>query len=190
MLKTLKVFLITFVCVFVCFLGLRLGYDFITSKKGVPEIADNVGEAAQAPPAAPSVPEPRVKSETRIVYEYISSIDGAVEKSEETAPYFLIGKTLAEIKELYKGWSAISFTEDLIVLRKTNPPPDGQKYVVGVVDGQIAVFYKNPVNGTNIKEITSSPVGALPREEQQKLLDGIEVGTETELMRMLEDYGS
>jgi hypothetical protein len=191
MIKTLKVFLITFVCVFVCFLGLRFGYDFIAQRKiAAPEIAEDVSEAAQAPRPAATIPEPRVKAGTRIVYEYISSIDGAVETSEESVPYFLIGKTRKDVAELYKDWRTLTFTEDLIVLRKTGEPPGGQKYVVGVLDGQIAVFYKNPVNGSSIKEITSSPVSALPREEQQKLLDGVEVGSEAELMQMLQDYGS
>jgi hypothetical protein len=191
MIKVLKVFLVTFVCALVLFMGLRWGYEFIMGKKGgVPEIANDAEEIARAPEPAVVLPEPRVKSETRIVYEYISPIDGAVETSEESAPYFLIGKTREDIKELYKDWNTLKFSEELIVLRKTAAPPDGQKYVVGVVDGQIAVFYKNPVNGTNIKEITGAPVAALPREEQEKLLDGVEVGSETELIRMLEDYGS
>jgi hypothetical protein len=190
MLKTLKVFLVTFACVFVCFIGLRWGYDYIAGKKeGVPEIETDISKVVNKDPV-PSPEKPRVKSETKIVYEYISTLDGSVERAEESAPYFLIGKTAEEIKELYKDWQTLTFNEDLIVMRKKTNSPGAQKYILGVLDGQITVFYKNPVNGSNIKEITSAPVSALPPEERQKLLDGVEIESETELMRMLEDYGS
>jgi hypothetical protein len=192
MLKTLKVFSITFACVFVCFMGLRFGYDYIIEKRGddVPEIGANIGEIARPPAPTEAERAARLKAGAKIIYEYISQLDGSIEKSEETAPYFLIGKTLEDIKTLYKDWQTLTFTEDLIVLRKAANLPGAQKYILGVLDGQITVFYKNPVNGSNIKEITSAPVAALPREEQQKLLDGVEIETEDELMRMLEDYGS
>ena len=64
------------------------------------------------------------------------------------------------------------------------------EYIVGVLDGYITVFYREEVEGTNVKEITESPASALSKDEQVNLRQGIKIRNEMELMRVLEDYGS
>lgn len=62
------------------------------------------------------------------------------------------------------------------------------RYMVGTSNGFVAVFYGT--SGEALKEITTTPTTALPPEEQQRLLEGIRVYTNEELVRVLQDYGS
>ena len=62
------------------------------------------------------------------------------------------------------------------------------RYLVGTSNGFLAVFYGT--SGDSIKEVTTTPTTALPPEEQLRLLEGIRVYTNEELVRVLQDYGS
>jgi hypothetical protein len=62
-------------------------------------------------------------------------------------------------------------------------------YRLGLHDGYITVFFGT--DGTKgIKEVTSTPASALPREEWMRLAIGIEVTGDEELALYLQDYGS
>jgi len=64
-------------------------------------------------------------------------------------------------------------------------------FIVTTSDGYIVVFYaSNEGKGGQIMETTSTHVGTLPPEEQDRLAHGIRVDTYEALLRLLEDYGS
>jgi len=132
----------------------------------------------------------RITANTRLIYEYQYEEDSIIDRTEEDAPYFLINKTEEDIRELYNDWDVLKFTEGEVVLRRTIEGMSRQYFYIGVMDGYIAVFYQNPINGSNLKEITSTPYSILPLQEQYKLLKGVEVAGEENLIRMLEDYTS
>jgi hypothetical protein len=70
-----------------------------------------------------------------------------------------------------------------------NPPAaaDTQPlYQLGIQDGYITVYY----GGGPVKEVTARPTDALPFDEKLRLSEGIPVYNETELARLLQDYGS
>ena len=62
-------------------------------------------------------------------------------------------------------------------------------YVVKILDGYITVYYSEH-NGGGIKVFTNIHAGALSREDQDSLIQGIRVYSEEELVRILQDYGS
>jgi hypothetical protein len=74
-------------------------------------------------------------------------------------------------------------------LTDTNPPAAAEPqpmYKLGVQDGYITVYY----GGGPVKEVTALPTDALPFDEKLRLNEGIPVYDETELAKLLQDYGS
>ena len=132
----------------------------------------------------------RIVPSTLMVYEYVYKDGGIQETTQDNSPYFLLDKTEEEISDMFSDWEIVSFTSEKVVLRKTLEEKSGQYYILGIQDGCIAVFYSEPVNGSKLKEVTSTPVSALSAEEQIRLREGINVDGKEELMRLLEDYGS
>ena len=65
-------------------------------------------------------------------------------------------------------------------------------FIVTSYDGYVIILYSE-ANGKAewvIHEITTTPVSGLPYEEQERLISGIPVYTEEELIRILQDYES
>jgi len=151
---------------------------------------------ASATPAAEDSPSPspmpeiaKIRADTTIVYEYHHE-DGQTDTSQEAAPYFLIGMTEEEMTSQFTDWKVVEFSADKVVMRREIPGKSGQYYIVGVKDGYVAVFYQTPINGTNLKEITDTPVSTLPASDRQRLEDGIEITGDAALARIMQDYGS
>ncbi len=139
---------------------------------------------------ASSIDAKRVGENTKMVYQYYYLKDGVVEKSTEVAPYFLVGLSQFELAEKLMGWEIVSFANDEIVLEKKINQKSTPNYTIGIKDGFVAVFYDDVVGESNIKEVTDMPITALSEEEQARLLSGIRVKSEDELLKVLEDYGS
>jgi hypothetical protein len=151
-------------------------------------------ETAASPPPKIEILMPAERDEvnenTKFIYEYYYLGDEKTDSTEEDAPYFLYGKTEPELIRLFTDWDIVSFEDNIVTMRKTVEGMSNQYYVIGSLDGYIAVFYKNEINGNNLKEITDTPVSLLPIEIQEQLLKGINVVGEDSLNRMLEDYES
>lgn len=132
----------------------------------------------------------KIYKSTIIVYEYYNISTGKMEVEEEEPPYFMIGFTEEELKSTFRDWLLISFNSERVVMRKNIQDKKINTYVVGVQQGYVAIFTREPENKTTLKELTEIPVSALPIEEQQRLLNGIEIVGEDKLYKILEDYGS
>ena len=61
------------------------------------------------------------------------------------------------------------------------------RYMLGTDHGFIAVFY---ADDRALKERTMTPASALSPEERERLVSGIYIYTEEQLVRALQDYGS
>ena len=70
-----------------------------------------------------------------------------------------------------------------------NEALDNHLYLVTISDGYIVV-YNSESNGGGVKMSTNTYVGALSTEDQERLLYGIRVYTDEELVRILQNYGS
>jgi len=133
--------------------------------------------------------EPLIASDTRIVYEYYYA-DGFTERTDELSPDFLLGKTKTELERTLIDWDVLLFSENEVILRKTMTTNSNQHYILGVYEGYLAVFYAEETEGSNLKEITDTPVNALAPEEQVKLRAGILITGKENLIRALETYCS
>ena len=137
-----------------------------------------------------SFTEHKITPVTKITCEYYYEGDGKTETASENSPYFLIGLTRSQVENRYPDWEILNFDANEVVMRKNLEEKSNQYYILSEQNGYIAVFYKFPVNGTNLKEITSTHINALPPEEKARIATGIEVEGENALMKILEDYGS
>ena len=77
-----------------------------------------------------------------------------------------------------------------MVLRRTVEGNSHERYIVGVKNGYVAVFYEEEQNGVSLKEQTNIPVSSLDEEEQKRLAEGILVVGKDRLAQVLQDYGS
>ena len=195
---TLKILSFVVIFVAVAAASVYLGFNYVNKRYNLekpisdtdPDTTADKNDSQEIEIEIAPNKEVRITEKTKLVYEYLYKDDAKIDKTEEDAPYFLINKTQQEIKDLYNDWDLLKFTENEVVLRKTVEGMSRQYYYIGVLDGYVAVFYKNAINGSNLKEITSTPYSTLPIEEQYKIQKGIEVTGEDNLIRLLEDYDS
>ncbi|MCL1883663.1 MAG: BofC C-terminal domain-containing protein [Defluviitaleaceae bacterium] len=83
------------------------------------------------------------------------------------------------------GFIELAEAEPETVISDSEP---AHNFIVTSRDGYIAVYYAG--EETELRELTFTPVNALPPEEQERLAQGIHIYTEEALTRILEDYGS
>jgi hypothetical protein len=62
------------------------------------------------------------------------------------------------------------------------------RYLVGVFDGYVAVFYTGDEGAAAV--LTSTPVNTLPADDQRRITNGIKIYTDEQLAKILQDYGS
>ena len=154
---------------------------------------------AEAPAASDNIvppPEPeqtsgqlRIKPSTRIVFESVNQAGNKTLVTDEAPPYFLVDLSQNKVQEYYPDWNIVEFDENTVKLRRTIPAEPAGRFVLGVKDNYVAVYQLD--NGSvSLKEVTATPIGALSRDEQNKLISGIDIQNENQLAQMLEDYGS
>jgi len=61
------------------------------------------------------------------------------------------------------------------------------KYVLGESNGFVAVFYYNQLD---VKEMTRTPTSSLTDSEFKRLSEGVNIYTDEQLVRILQDYDS
>jgi hypothetical protein len=192
------------ISVFICGLSLLAGYYFFGSQpeeKGwvsrassngpIVSEGESSGEDSPGEFALPPTPEPvRIHPNTKIIYEYFYQGDNTIDTSTESPPYFLMDMTREKLQKQYDGWQIIEFTDRQVVLRKNIPGVSAHSYILGVKDNFIAVYDQSQAGVILLKEVTNTPIQSLSDEEQEKLRSGIKVVGETQLAKILEDYGS
>ena len=176
----------TGLAVSICVLGMYIGYELRTYFVG----EDNKDILQEDSVSESEENTVRIGMNTKIVYEYFNPEDGTSETTEESSPYFLLDMAIDKLENRFTDWEIVEFTEDKVVMRKIVSGYDRSFYIRGIKDGYIAVFYQNTSSGTTLKQMTDTPVTALPREEQKMLEQGIKVDSKTQLAGVLQDYGS
>ena len=195
--RYVRAIIFLFVCLVFCATGLYFGYnkfkkpvennDFILET----EYAENEPVYNPITAAVNDVNSSiKINIDTEIVYEYVHKEDKSVSVKKDNTPYFLVNKTLEEISYLFSSWDIIKFEQDEIILRKEINTTSTQKYIISVLDGYVAVFYDEALDGNRLKEVTEMPINTLPQEDIDRLLIGIKATGEDELIRLLEDYSS
>jgi len=121
-------------------------------------------------------------------YEFYNESTEATDSLQGECPIELVGKNMADVKAYYSDWQVMSFSPDNVLLRKVIGVNDDERYVVGVYDDCVAVFYENTEDG--IYMLTDIPISGLEHDKQVMLNDGIYVEGKDRLRRILEDYSS
>ncbi|MCL2404171.1 MAG: hypothetical protein FWC92_01360 [Defluviitaleaceae bacterium] len=94
---------------------------------------------------------------------------------------------MAAVAELYEP---PTLSHELIYDEPTtNNHVTSHMYVVTILGGYIAIYHAEE-HGGGLKEITSTTVGNLDPEEQQRLEEGIKIYSDEALALILQDYGS
>lgn len=131
--------------------------------------------------------EDTIKTYTKIVYQYYYELDDKLVENVTQPPYYLIDMNRSQLQDCYPDWEVQSFSCDKVVLLKSLAEKNEDGYfILGEKEGYICVFYQNG----DIREVTQTPLTALPTSEQKKLRKGIKVYGEDNLIKMLEDFTS
>jgi hypothetical protein len=155
--------------------------------RSAPPAPANLAAAGQAAAAENGA---RVSALTKMIYEYYYADDGVTETAEESAPAFLVAKTREELKAMFADWDVVGFSAEEVVMRKTVAGASPERFVVKEHEGFVAVFYETDTGGELLREITETPVSALPETARERLRAGIRVTGEEALAKILQDYGS
>ena len=133
---------------------------------------------------------PKIKPYTKMVYQYYYPDDDITKEQEEIPPYYLLDLTMEDVQRMYEDWKVLSFSDSEVVMRRNMSGKSDERYVVSQKDGYVAVYYEEAQNGISIHEVTDTPISSLPKEEQDRLRDGITVYGNDNLCKILADYGS
>ena len=125
-----------------------------------------------------------------LIFEYYHRYDGARVVEEQALPYFLAGKGIDDLSAIFSGWQIENYGENGALLKKDIAQPKLQHYLVTAQNGYIAVFYDEGIDGQKLKELTDTPISALPEPERERLSSGILIQGEDALIRLLEDLSS
>lgn len=131
----------------------------------------------------------RINPETKIIYRHYDINSGETQVLEASAPNFMLRKTQEDIANTFDEWDILYFTDDQVIMQRIVDNRPNLMYTLGVEGEFIAVFYGDKADN-NLKEITNVPVSPLPEVEKERLLTGIPISSEDELIRRLEDYSS
>jgi len=84
------------------------------------------------------------------------------------------------------------YTAELERLEELEVSNETHSFILTSYDGYVVILYSEPDGKAEwqILEMTTTPVGGLPVEEQERLIVGIPVYTQEELIRILQDYES
>lgn len=132
---------------------------------------------------------PQINPETKIIYRHYDINSGETQVLETLAPNFMLRNTRKDIENSFTEWDILSFTDNEVIMQRTIDNRPNVMYTLGIQGEFIAVFYGDKANN-NLKELTNVPVSPLPEEEKERLLTGIPISNEEELIRRLEDYSS
>lgn len=132
----------------------------------------------------------KITPSTKMTYEYFYKGDNITEVVEDVPPYFLIDLTRNDLETNFKDWRVKSFSPTEVVMQKVIDDVSTQHYIVREYEGYVAIYYEKEINGTNLKEITDISLEGLPKEEQEKIKNGIKITGKENLMKFLESYGS
>ena len=134
--------------------------------------------------------EPVIGDNTKIIYRYKYRNDKTVKEKVESAPKYLYGLDMEQVKSIFRGWQIVLFSTEKVILQCTMEENEKEEYILGILDDVVAVFCHDMAEGVYLKEKTDIPVSVIPAEELDRLRDGIKVVGEEELARQLSDFMS
>jgi hypothetical protein len=111
-------------------------------------------------------------------------------QTTSTIPQDMVNLTQEEITLAYKDWQIKSFEPTKVVLIRKFNAKCPTHYILKDKDGFIAIYYQMPVNGIDLKEVTTINISRLSKTDQEKIKEEIYIESDKELARILEDLNS
>ncbi|MBR6033713.1 MAG: BofC C-terminal domain-containing protein [Clostridia bacterium] len=132
--------------------------------------------------------EKKVSPNATFIYKLSYKKCGHTIKKYDTAPQITVNNTKEELEKIYSDWTIESFSNNEVVLSKTEEGMCDEHYVLKNEEGQVAIYTIKENGEENVLERTGIIIKYLPEEDQKKLKEGIRIDGHEELNRYLEDY--
>lgn len=163
-----------------------------TKLKNVTEVAqdkitDECTEEAEELAAVNSIEKKVSANAIFIMYREYKKC-GHTTKKYETAPQFTVNLNQEELQKMYENWEIKSFSNNEIVMKKTEEGICDEHFVLRDEEGQIAIYQLDENNGEKIIERTGIIVRYLPEEDKENIENGIYVNGNEALNRLLENF--
>ena len=113
---------------------------------------------------------------------------GHTTKDYATIPEELVNKTEQEVKEMYNNWKVIGFSSEEIVLYREVDGICNEHYILKDLDGYIAIYNIDENGKEFLKEKTEITTQYLPKEDLNRIKQGIKAEGKEELNSKLEDF--
>ena len=173
---------ITAFCSFLLFLA--IGY-YVTLRIGEREMQKQTASVENT-----AYMKQVINENTKLICRYFYTLDRVTKECVETAPAYLYGLDMEQLAGVYKDWEIIRFSSEKVVMRTVIEGMSTEVYLIHALDGQLAIYLDDPEKGPILKEKTDISISALPKDEMEKIKEGISVIGEENLVKLLSDYSS
>lgn len=132
----------------------------------------------------------RLSPGAKIIMEKYFSICNHTIRQTINIPPDMVNLTEEQLKTAYKNWVIKKFSPKEVILYQTIDAKCPNHFILKEKDGFVAIYYQTPINGINLKEVTSINVQNLRAKDRDRLKNGIKIDSQKELAQVLEDLGS
>ena len=191
---------IGFICFTVFIIGFAYGYLFYTADDQkqedqvypVPglETPKDIGQGEEIQTDIKNPEGEMISPDAVLVLSRYYAVCGHTTVEETQVPKDMVNLTLEELRTAYKDWEIREFSDKRVMMLKQMPGKCPEHYILREKDGKVAIYYETPVDGIDLKEVTSIPVENLRKEDRANLTRGIKAASKRELAQVLEDLGS
>lgn len=150
--------------------------------------AEETGEPQDSQAASNIPDEAAVSPGTTFVFRTRFTLCGHMIEKTAAASDAEVNLTEAALQEKYAGWTITRFTVPLIEMERNIATHCPKHYILGISNGNIAVYQYDEDGKKNMIEETDISIETLTPEDQKSLESGIIADTEDDLNLKLEGF--
>ena len=128
-----------------------------------------------------------MEEDGKMVYQYYYTKDKITKESVEPVANYLVGFNRQQLQSVYNEWQIVFFSPDKVILRCAIQGKSSEVYMLGELDGMVAIFYEDENKKIKLQEKTDILVHLLPDYEKIQLKEGIYILGEENLVKLLGD---
>lgn len=113
---------------------------------------------------------------------------GHTTENEFSVPEEIINMNQKQVEKYYFGWNIDSFSSSDLTISKENGGVCDEHYIVKDVDGLVNVYCIDESDRESLVYSTQIETKYLPKEDSEKLKQGISIVGKENLSSLLEDY--
>lgn len=176
--------------IFVCSMG--VGYFYLntrTDQKNTSKIEENeITNDVNDKYIATQTQEEKISPNAKLAMTIYYGKCGHAVNSEINVPKEVVNMDEDELMERYTDWKVNYFSSKEIAIYKEMDGTCPEHYIVGTSDGVINIYKVNEEGEEELYETTSICIEYLPKKDQEKLENKIEVIGKENLNSLLENY--